>query len=251
MSPQLAFALEATYQAGRSTLAYFGSKLLVERKADQSPVTKADLQAEQLLRAAIQKAYPNDSILGEEGEDVQRSSNARWIIDPIDGTRSFVAGVPLYATLLSLEVGGDVQLGVCYFPALDEMLYAEKGQGAYINGRKCQVSTRSTMGDAIICHAGICSFRKTNLLEGLLKVAEQVEVMRTWCDAYGHALVVQGQVDAMLDPVVSPWDISAMSLITREAGGRFTDFKGHETLAETAISSNGLLHERILEAFRL
>lgn len=247
MSPQLVFALDTVYQAGRSTLGYFGTKMKVEQKADNTPVTEADLCAERMIRSAIQSAYPKDSILGEEEQEVNHQSEARWVIDPIDGTRSFIAGVPLYATLLSLELNGAVQLGVCYFPALDEMVYAEKGSGTFCNGRRCHVSSRKSIENATICHASVRSFNKLKLLNGFLQIADQADAMRTWCDAYGHALVAKGHADAMLDPVVNHWDISPMSIIVREAGGEFTDLRGDQKLSDSAISSNGHIHLSLLQ----
>src|SRR5688500_4641563 len=138
MSPRLAFAIDAAYRAGRATLAHFNTGTRVDRKADRSPVTAADLLAEEMIRAGIARHFPGDQILGAEGGGPARGD--RWVIDPIDGTKSFVAGVPLYATLVSFEQEGGPVAGVCYFPALDEMLYAERGAGAFWNGRPCRVS---------------------------------------------------------------------------------------------------------------
>ena len=139
MSPRLEFALNAAIKGGKSTLAHFNVGTEVEIKHDLTPVTVADRGAERIIREEIEKAYPGDAILGEEeGETSQ--SKTRWVIDPIDGTKSFICGVPLYSTLLSYEVDGEPILGIAYFPALNEIVYAEKGQGAYWNGKPCRVS---------------------------------------------------------------------------------------------------------------
>ncbi len=249
MSPRLAFALDAAQQAGRLTLSHFQTGTTVEIKADQTPVTRADKEAEQLIRNLIEAKYPGETVLGEE-QGLQGASDDRWVIDPIDGTKSFVCGVPLYATLLSYEQAGEVVLGVCYFPGLDEMVYAELGQGTFWNDRQARVSSQSDFNGAKISCGSVSSMDKHGRLRGLMAISRHSMATRTWGDAYGHALVATGRIDLMLDPIVSRWDISAMSVIVREAGGRFTDFNGNENLASEAVSSNGHLHTIALEAFR-
>lgn len=245
MSPRLSFAVDAAYKGGRSTLALFQTGTEVMTKQDATPVTLADRQAEALIRSLIGAAYPSDAILGEE-EGGATDATDRWVIDPIDGTKSFICGVPLYATLLSYEAGGEPEVGVCYFPALDEMFYAEKGKGAFLNGRPIQVSRRETVNGAMLCCGG--SMFKTGNWQKISKVVEQALGTRTWCDAYGHTLVASGRVDAMIDPVVNHWDISAVSLIVREAGGRFTDFGGCDKLSTEGLSTNGKVHDELLAA---
>ncbi len=249
MSPRLAFALNAVYQAGRSTLPYFQANTPVELKADDSPVTAADRLAERIIRDAIGQEYPGESILGEE-EGLTEGHGGRWVLDPIDGTKSFVCGVPLYSTLLAYEDDEGGQIGICYFPALDEMVYAERSKGAYFNGRPCRVSSRSTLKGATLSCGSHSSMAKYGRLEPLLKMAEVTQATRTWSDAYGHALVATGRIEAMVDPVIAYWDIAAMAVIVREAGGRFTTLDGDEALGTSALSSNGVLHEELLEAFR-
>lgn len=244
----LQFAVETAYRAGRSTLAFFNNGVDVELKRDRSPVTAADLQAERIVREAIFKRYPEHGILGEEeGEGGDRSK--RWVVDPIDGTKSFICGVPLYATLIAYEEDQEPVVAACYFPALDEMLYAERGQGAFWNGRRASVSTQTHLGSSVLCSGSHVSMERKGRSRGFADLAEQCLATRTWCDAYGHSLVATGRVEAMLDPVVAYWDIAAMDLIVREAGGSFTDFSGKPGRAQEAISSNGLLHARIVEAF--
>lgn len=249
MSPRLAFALETVYRAGRFTLSYFNSGTNVELKEDQSPVTAADMGAERMIRDAIGREYPRDSILGEE-EGLSEGVGGRWVLDPIDGTKSFVCGVPLYSTLLAYEDEEGGALGVCYFPALDEMVYAERGQGAFWNGRACRVSTRNTLKGATLCCGSHKSLAQYGRMDAMLELAGEVQATRTWCDAYGHALVATGRVEAMIDPIIAYWDIAAMAVIVRESGGRFTTLEGDEELGQSAISSNGVLHAQLLEAFR-
>lgn len=247
MSPRLAFALDAAVQAGRSTLAHFQNGVVHDLKSDDTPVTVADKNAERMLRDLIEKNYPGEAILGEE-EGMSGQGDDRWVIDPIDGTKSFICGVPLYATLLSYEKNGEPEIGVCYFPAMDDLIYAERGQGAFWNGRPTSVSTKQSLKGAVIASSGYLGLTRRGLMDAYVKMAEQSMAARTWCDAYGHALVATGRVDLMIDSLVSRWDISAMAVIVREAGGRFTDLQGSEELGDNALSSNGLLHEMLLEA---
>jgi histidinol phosphatase-like enzyme (inositol monophosphatase family) len=249
MSPRLAFAIDAAYKAGRSTLALFQTGTTVQTKEDATPVTLADQQAERLIRELIAVQYPGEAIYGEE-EGGAANALDRWVIDPIDGTKSFISGVPLYSTLLSYEVDGETEVGVIYFPALDEMLYAERGKGAFFNGRPCHVTDRKCLTGSVICCGGHRSMVKADRWRPFEKIIAQALATRTWSDAYGHALVASGRVDAMIDPIVAHYDISAASLIVREAGGQFTDFSGNDKLALEAISSNGLVHEQILELYR-
>lgn len=217
MSPRLAFALDAAHKAAQSTLAYYGTGTQVDLKADKSPLTQADRGAEAILRELISKAYPGETILGEE-EGLTGESTSRWIIDPIDGTKSFVAGVPLYSTLLGWEEEGEPTIGIAIFPALGEAYYAERGQGAFLNGRPIRVSEEKMKERAIFCHGGIKNVAETGMLDGLVRVSGQVMATRTWCDAYGHAMVASGRAHAMIDPVVSHWDVSPVLPILLEAG---------------------------------
>ncbi len=248
MDQRLAFALNTAYQAGRSTLAHFNNLESVEIKSDDSPVTIADKQAESLIRAAISKTYPKDSILGEE-EGASGSSLTRWVIDPIDGTKSFVAGVPLFATLLSFEIEGVPEIGIAYIPALDEMYYAKRGEGAYCNGRPISVSNASTLkGGTLLC-GGHKTLMERGRLEGFLELVPGTRATRTWGDAFGHIMVASGRAEAMIDPRVNRWDISSVSLIVQEAGGTWTTFDGKQDLTDEAISSNGKVHNEVLAAF--
>ena len=253
MSPRLRFALDAVRKAGQSTIEHFQSGVAVEYKSDSSPVTVADKNAEAILRAAINEAYPGETILGEE-QGLTGTGNTRWIIDPIDGTKSFICGVPLYATLLSYEVNGKPILGVSYFPALNEMVHAEQGSGCYLNESKVQVTGRTTTKGGFLACGGPNSMVKYGRWDGFEQLSKEAVATRTWSDAYGHCLVATGRIDAMIDPVVSRWDLSAIKIIVEEAGGRFTDFKGGNPFERgdfglEAISSNGHIHDEILKVY--
>ena len=243
----MAFAVDAAYKGGRSTLGWFQAGAEVITKSDATPVTIADQNAERLIRELIEKQYPHDAILGEE-EGGDTGALDRWVIDPIDGTKSFISGVPLFATLVSYEVDGETEIAACYLPALEEMFYAEKGKGAFLNGRPIHVSTRESLKGGILCCGG--SMFKDGNWQKVAPLMAKALATRTWSDAYGHTLVACGRVEAMLDPVVNHWDISSVSLITREAGGRFTDFKGNDKIALEGVSSNGMIHDEILLALQ-
>ena len=256
MSPRLALAIDAAIKAGRSTLALFQTGAPVDFKGDASPVTQADRRAEEILRAEIERAFPGDSVLGEE-QGLIGASDDRWVLDPIDGTKSFVAGVPLYSTLVSYEQAGVPVLGVIYFPALDELHYAERGCGAFMNGRPSRVSSKSALAESVVCTAGHKGISRYGFMNGVVQLSEQVMATRTWCDAYGHMLVASGRAEAMLDPIVSRWDISAVIPIVEEAGGQCSGFGGssalqviHEGGEHELVSTNRLLHEEILGAFK-
>ena len=235
--------------AGKSTLDYFGKNVQVHMKADDSPVTAADRNAEWILRRAIESAYPGEAILGEE-EGESGSGSARWVLDPIDGTKSFICGVPLFGTLVAFEESGEPILGVAYFPALDEIVYAERGQGAFWNGEPCHVSNKASLEGSVISCGSHHSLNRYGKLNGLLSLADRTLATRSWSDAYGHMLVATGRVEAMVDPILAYWDIRAPMLIVREAGGKFTDFSGGTNPVDEGLSSNGLLHNTLIEAFR-
>jgi histidinol-phosphatase len=253
MSPRLAFALDAANQGGRFTLAHFQTGVSVDLKEDATPVTVADRGAEHLIRRLIGSAYPGEAILGEE-EGGDLSIGDRWIIDPIDGTKSFISGVPLYSTLLSYERDFKPILGVVFFPALNEILYAETGKGAFFNGRPAHVSERETLAGSVVCCGGLKSMVNQNRWEGFSEISQRALATRTWSDAYGHALVATGRVEAMVDPIVNLWDVSSIKVVVEEAGGRFSAFDGAEGLSGTdglnVLTSNGKVHSELIEAFK-
>ena len=253
MSPRLAFAIDAAYRAGRGTLAHFNTGTAVEIKADASPVTAADRNAERQIREEIERAFPGDAILGEE-EGGDASVPDRWVVDPIDGTKSFIAGVPLYGTLLSYEVDRTPILGVCYLPGLDELLWAERGSGAFLNGRPIRVSERATLDGATACIGSHRGLMETGRWEGVTRIIDRAMAVRTWGDAFGYALVASGRADCMLDPAVSRWDLSAFAVIIPEAGGRFTDFDGGVPFARGdrklgCVASSAAVHAEVLAQF--
>ena len=248
LGPYLEFATQVAYEAGRLTLGYFGTEAArPEFKADDTPVTVADREAERLIRDRIGARYPKYAILGEEyGETQGSDSDHRWILDPIDGTKSFVRGVPLYGVLIGLEIQGVCEVGAAYFPAVDEMVCAATGEGCFLNGRRTRVSPRS-LARGIACFTDAASFGQHGRTAAWERVLSTAGASRGWSDAYGHALVATGRAELMLDPVMNPWDCGPFPPILREAGGFFGDWSGNETIyAGEAMSTTKTLLPEVL-----
>ena len=246
----LAFALDAAWQAGRVTLGHYQTGLAAERKADNSPVTLADRQAEQKLRDLITTAWPDHALIGEEyGHQPGRSdSGYTWIIDPIDGTKSFISGVPFYAVLLALVKDEQPLLGVMNFPALNEMVYARRGGGCFWNGRPARVSAVSRLADAVLLASDLDTFACFNRQDAFQRLIDATYFQRTWGDAYGYALVATGRAEIMLDPVMAVWDCGPLQVILEEAGGTFTDWRGTPSIfGGEALATNGALFESVME----
>jgi histidinol phosphatase-like enzyme (inositol monophosphatase family) len=240
------FAVNAAWQAGRQTLARYQTGVAVQRKIDRSLVTAADRDAEELLRRLISTRFPDHSIVGEEFGEESRDTRFRWIIDPIDGTNTFVRGVPFYGVLVALEIDRQPAVGISYFPALDEMVAAATGLGCYWNGRRARVSTVATLADACLAYTDTRGMHE-RIGADWVAMQQSTSLQRGWGDCYGHCLVATGRADIMLDPRMNPWDCAALIPILHEAGGRFTDWKGRSVIdGGDAISTNGVLHEEML-----
>jgi histidinol phosphatase-like enzyme (inositol monophosphatase family) len=241
----LAVAIDAAWAGGRRTLAYFNADLTVDRKRDGSPVTEADREAEAVMRGVIGRAFPDHAILGEEEGETAGAGPCRWIIDPLDGTRTFVRGVPLYGTLVGVELGGEPVVGVIYLPALDELVAAARGEGCTWNGRPCRVSSVSQLEQGLLAVTDERVAR--GRAGGFDRLAARTELQRTWADCYGYVLVATGRAEVAVDPVMEVWDCAALLPVVEEAGGRFTDWKGERTIrGRDAVATNGLLHDEVL-----
>ena len=240
------FAVSAAWQAGRQTLAHYQTGVAVQRKLDRSLVTEADRNAEELLRRLIAARFPDHSIVGEEFGRDDKPASHRWIIDPIDGTNTFVRGVPFYGVLIALEVHGAPVVGVSYFPALDEMIAAAKGIGCFWNGRRARVSEVASLSEACLAYTDTRGVR-ARLGRQWDALQDATALQRGWGDCYGHCLVATGRADIMLDPRMNAWDCAALIPILEEAGGRFTAWNGKVTVdGGDAVSTNGALHGEML-----
>lgn len=241
-------AVAIAREAGRSTLRWFRSHdLAVERKVDGTPVTVADRTAEALVRERVAEAHPDDGVLGEEEAERLGTSGRRWIVDPIDGTKAFARGVPLYTTLLAVEDEHGIAAGVIVVPALDEVVWAGRGRGCFHDGRPCRVSAVASFDEAYLTASSYSHWPEPMLLAA----RRSGMAMRTWGDGYGYLLVATGRMEAMVDPVVEPYDVAAMPVVLAEAGGRFTDLSGREGFAGgSGVATNGLLHNDVLTLLR-
>jgi histidinol-phosphatase len=242
----LDFATETAWQAGRLTLGYFQTDVRADYKDDQTPVTVADRKAEELIRGRIEKRFSDHAIVGEEfGAAGTEGASHRWFIDPIDGTRSFVRGIPMYAVLLGLEIEGEVRVGVAYFPAMDEMLAAAAGKGCWWNGRRARVSDISRLQDGLLTHYDAVSFERYGRSAAWERLRAAAGYRAGWADSYGHLLVATGRAEVMLDPIMSDWDCGPWPVILAEAGGYFGDWQGKSTIygKEALSTTNTLLPE--------
>ncbi|MEQ1840801.1 MAG: inositol monophosphatase family protein [Verrucomicrobiales bacterium] len=245
----LRFAENTAREAGALTLEYFltdGAR--PEFKADDTPVTVADRGAEELIRRRIAESYPDHEIVGEEFGASSGNSEYRWFIDPIDGTKSFTHGVPLYAVLLALEIRGKVEVGCAYFPALNEMVSAATGHGALWNGRPCHVSEVSGLDRAVCAHIDTAYFGKNGKGAPWERLQKAVYYNAGWCDAYGYLLVATGRAEIMLDPVMAVWDCGPFPPILKEAGGYFGDWAGNEGRIDggEALATNAALRDEVV-----
>lgn len=253
ITPRLTAALDIARAGGDVGLHYFRSQRFdVETKSDGSPVTIADKESELFIRKAIEQAFPEDGILGEEFPEKPGSSGYRWVIDPIDGTASFVHGVPLYGVLIGVESELRSVAGVIHMPALNETAYAARDQGAFHIQRdeapiRANVTRTATIDQSLVCVTGFEYFAKAGHQKLILDLGSSFKRMRGWSDCYAHLLVATGRADAVVDPIMNPWDSAASIIIVEEAGGRYTDFTGNPTAyGNNAIISNGHIHQELL-----
>jgi histidinol-phosphatase len=251
MHADLSFALELADLADAVTTERFqAADLVVETKPDLSPVTEADRTVEQVLRKRIGEERPGDSVVGEEfGAD--DPGRARWILDPIDGTKNYLRGLPVWATLIALEREGRVEVGVVSAPALARRWWAARGHGAFVNGRRIRVSKIADLSDAVLSYASLTSWEQHGLGDQFLALARSCWRTRGFGDFWSHMLVAEGAADLAVEPEVELWDLAAPQVIVEEAGGRFTDLGGTPTPAGgSVVSTNGLLHDRVLATLR-
>lgn len=240
-------ALEAAKAAAEVALYYFRTNLKVETKADRTPVTQADRECEVKIIEILNQRFPTYGFLGEEMGERSGQVNARWIIDPIDGTKNFIRGIPFFATLIALEEEGEITAGVMSAPAINDMLYARKGQGAFANGRQVQVSDIADLRDAMLIHGGLKDLKVRPCWEPFLRLVDTTARQRGFGDALGHSVVICGQAEVALEPEIKPWDVAATKILVTEAGGRFSDFSGSPSIyTGNAVISNGRVHEAVV-----
>jgi histidinol-phosphatase len=253
LSVRLKLACEIAHEAGQVTLRFFQrDDLQIDLKHDATPVTVADREAEQFLRQRIAASFPNDAVLGEEYGEQLGDSGYRWILDPIDGTKSFIHGVPLYAVLIGVEYQGQSRIGVIHLPALGETVYAATGDGAWhVRGelppRRAQVSKLNSLADALFLTSSASGFHKRDVWPFFERLTKTAKLTRTWGDAYGYFLVATGRAELMVDPAMNVWDAAALLPILQEAGGTFTDWQGNATIhGGEGIATNGQVLDEVM-----
>ncbi len=251
LQPYLDFATSLAHRAGTITLGYFNVGVHTDFKENNDPVTIADHEAERFVRAEIERVYPGHGIVGEEfGVTAGNGSAFRWAVDPIDGTKSFIRGVPLYGVLIGLEIEGVMRVGAAYYPALDEMLCAAEGLGCWWNSRRAHVSEVSELSRACVVTS---DFERLGEKDPTLvqRFAKKKALLRTWGDAYGYALVATGRAEVCVDPFLDLWDYGPYPVILREAGGYFGTWSGKEGHTPgDALACNAALKSEVVELMR-
>lgn len=244
MTNELKVAIQAAKAASKISLKYFGHNPYVKFKADQSPVTKADKESEAIIRKIILKNFPNTNIVGEEaGGDLNKDEF--WTIDPIDGTKYFIRDLPLWSILIALYKGGDVVLGISYMPVFNELIWAEKGKGAFLNGKKISVSKVSNLKEVFF---NFGTLRKFNNHKNIFRLADQCLSSRGIGNPYGYQQVACGKMDISLDVKAGIWDLAPYKCIIEEAGGKITDFEGNpwKSTDKQCLATNGILHDEVI-----
>ena len=248
----LTVALEAAKNAQEIITAYYtGDTMKVEMKDDETPVTLADREAEKIIRETIKQAFPDHGFLGEEYGIEAGSSPYVWIIDPIDATKNYIRKIPIFGTQIALMKGDELILGVSNAPLLNELLYAEAGKGAFLNGEPITVSNVTQSENAMVCHGGLRWFIEKGTFPGIYDIIKDAARTRGFGDFYMYHLVASARADAVVEAAISIWDIAAITVIVREAGGKVTDIQGQPITKDTdsLVATNGTLHDTVLNYF--
>lgn len=249
MSDELGELLEvarrAAVIAGEVIMPLYRAGIVAELKVDKTPVTEADKQAELAMREFLAREYPGHGILGEEFGEQRGDGRYRWILDPIDGTKSFVHHVPLFGTLVALERDGEPVVGVIACHAVGETVSAARGHGAWLNGERTRVSDTAELEQATVCMTSAARLAESEPA-GWERLCTRAKMVRTWGDCYGYLMVASGRADAMLDRQMNLWDVAALYPVITEAGGRITTWSGEDRVGDSSIATNGRLHAEVL-----
>tara|TARA_Y100000310_G_scaffold345657_1_gene467815 strand:- start:3850 stop:4614 length:765 start_codon:yes stop_codon:yes gene_type:complete len=243
----LKVALKAVKEAETIILKYYKKEMDIQIKEDTSPVTQADTEAEKCIKKIIKEHFPDHGFIGEESGKESSTSEYTWIIDPIDGTKNFTRNIPLFATLLALMKNNEIILGVSNLPALNELLYAEKGKGAYYNEKKLKVSTKKHLNEAYLTFGSLRYM--DNHINELMELVKNTHAHRGIGDAYCYHHLAQGNVDIMVEASVEIWDIAPYKIIVEEAQGKVTNLQGKPITVDSKniLTTNGFLHDKALE----
>ncbi|HEX5659216.1 MAG TPA: inositol monophosphatase [Polyangiales bacterium] len=246
--------ISAVLEAGELALNLYreGAGGRAQKKPDRSPVTEADQKVEAQLAAFVKARFPDARFFGEEhGGDRARSAGLRFVVDPIDGTRAFMRGLPSWSILVGVELDGEPHAGVAYMPAAGDLFTAVRGEGAYVNGRPVRLSAVETLEDALVCHGGLAQFVDDGREDKLGALARQTYTQRGLADFASYRALLLGQADAVVDPMVQPYDVAAAAVLIREAGGKLTSLTGEDTIyGPGALASNGHVHEALVQLLK-
>jgi histidinol-phosphatase len=250
MHEAVAAMIAAAQAAGEIAMTYYRGGFEVTIKPDQTPVTQADREAEQAIKAVLGRAFPGHGFLGEEfGEEGPK--DRRFIIDPIDGTKNFIRRVPIWAVLIGLEEAGEVTAGVVFNPASGELFWARQGDGAWADGERLRVSGCAALDQATLLHADLHLLRRAGFWNCFVRMVDACGRTRGFGDYYGYGLVASGKAELYLETDLKPWDIAPVKILVEEAGGRLTDFSGRPTIYDgSVLATNGRLHEQALGLLR-
>jgi histidinol phosphatase-like enzyme (inositol monophosphatase family) len=235
-------------EAGEFAMRYYGHRVKFEDKLDGTPVTVADRGAEKLLRERIGARFPDHGVLGEEYGESNPGARVRWVLDPVDATRAFTRGVPIWGVLIGIEVAGEAVVGVSNFPAMREIVVAGRGLGCFWNGERTHVSDTTSVEQSVVLTTDVERILKRPEGAGFRRLQQRALFARTWGDCYGHCLVATGRAEIMVDPIMESWDAGPFPVILTEAGGKFTTIGGEFTMhGKSGVSTNGPLHAEVLE----
>ncbi|MDR3012531.1 MAG: inositol monophosphatase [Chitinispirillales bacterium] len=248
---ELKIAVEAATEAGKIQMEYRGTALNVEWKPDRSPVTEADKRCEARIREIILGAFPDDGFLGEESGAVDTPNMRRWIVDPIDGTRPFIRGIPTHSALIALEEDGAPTVGVIHLPGMGITCSASKGGGTFLNGEKIGVSSIDKLSAAMGSALGTVEYADEPTGRQLIDFMRSLDYIYGFMDAYSYVLLACGKLDACVNLLDKPWDCAAAACIVSEAGGQYSTITGEQTVhGDSFVITNGILHNQVLEFFR-
>lgn len=240
-------AIKAAKTGGQVAYSYFKNIPKVSYKADKSPVTKADVEAEKAMRQIIIKNFPDHTVIGEESGSDGKQSKYQWVIDPIDGTRSYVRGIPYWCVLVSVMENNKPIIGVCYYPTQDDIFTAKKGKGTYFNGQKTRVSNVKKFEEAYISYYNLKHFARLNKVNNLVEICQKTNTSMNYA-SFCFNYLLRGKIEAYICGHGLLWDFAAPAILVEEAGGKFTDFSGNFSLTNgTGIFSNGLVHNQVLD----
>ncbi|MBI2084606.1 MAG: inositol monophosphatase [Candidatus Aenigmarchaeota archaeon] len=249
-SKELKVAINAAKEAGKIQSKYFRGSFKTYRKSDKTPVTIVDKQSERKIVSVIKQVFPEHNFLGEEFSYKKTHSKYTWIIDPIDGTKNFVRGMPFFGSCIGLEINGEIVVGVINMPAMNLLAFASKGNGAFVNNRRVSVSTINAIEKSFVVFGDVDSYYEAGYGNQFFELLKRCDGKRGYGDTIGYILLAQGHADIMID-TPSAWDIAAAKIIVEEAGGKLTDFEGENTIySGHSIATNGRLHDKVINLFK-